>query len=57
MIDTLIAAVRNAQAQADAQVLDEFGLDLATEGVGPPRGVTRPLADGLPSPLGSEQLR
>jgi len=57
VIDTLIAAVRNAQAQADAQVLDEFGLDLATEGVGPPRRVTRPLADALPSPLGSEQLR
>jgi len=57
VIDTLIAAVRNAQAQADAQVLDEFGLDLATEGVGQPRRVTRPLADVLPSPLGSEQLR
>jgi hypothetical protein len=57
VIDTLIAAVRNAQAQADAQVVDKFGLDLATEGVGPQLGVTRPLADVLPSPLGSEQLR
>jgi hypothetical protein len=57
VIDTLIAAANNAQAQAYLQVLDEFGLDLATEGVVPPPSVTRPLADVLPSPFGSEQLR
>jgi hypothetical protein len=57
VIDTLIAAANNAQAQAYLRVLDEFGLDLATEGVVPPPSVTRPLADVLPSPFGSEQLR
>jgi cytidine deaminase len=46
-----------APCGACRQVLAEFGLDLAIEGVGPRRSISWRLADLLPAAFGPEQLR
>jgi cytidine deaminase len=46
-----------APCGACRQVLAEFGLDLAIDGVGPHRKVSWQLAELLPAAFGPEQLR